>query len=535
LYVTSKSKDANATVLCLIGSLLFTFVLLVAQPATFAAHYDSAETVGPTGQVLPLSTLGKSSVGLQIEPVVKKLLPLELTTPGKIEPIPSHEYAQHSAVAGRVSEVLVNLGDGVTKGQILLELESTELNRLAAQILQNKQDIEAQVAQQQAVLDDEVNECRARIRYAEETNDRNVRLFNERIGSQKDLQSSAANLDVAKAQMKAAQTKRDIVLNALETKLKLILQPLRQQLEILGASEDDIANMLKLNQTVTMAPVRSARTGVITAINASAGQSVDPTIKLFTVSDLTRVWATAQIYEDDMGRVKVGQKVKVRLPAFQNKVFAGTLSYIGDHVDVRSRTLPVRAEIANLDLKLKPDMYAELVIQIDDPALSVMLPSDAVIERNGHSIVFVEVTNGYQPTRVTVGRSFGDMVEISAGLEPGQRAVVHGAFQLAAEMLKSTGNSDQFQQSTEGDHENTEISKEKGGSGSVSTYALAVAIAIAFVLGGLIATIVVKLRKAAPATSSYARRAGDNPEIDEHLSGGTSATDTASSTRREKL
>ena len=149
--------------------------------------------------------------------------------------------------------------------------------------------------------------------------------------------------------------------------------------------------MIHANNTVTVAPVRSARAGVITSVDCSAGQGIDTTVKLFSVSDLTRVWATANIYEDDMSSVRIGQKVKIRVSALANEHFQGVISYVGDHVDIHTRTLPVRAEMDNTDRRLKPDMYAELIIQINAPALSILLPEQAVVTRNGHSMVFIEV------------------------------------------------------------------------------------------------------------------------------------------------
>ncbi len=128
---------------------------------------------------------------------------------------------------------------------------------------------------------------------------------------------------------------------------------------MLGTPDSEIDSMIHANNTVTVAPVRSARAGVITSVDCSAGQGVDTTVKLFSISDLRRVWATANIYEDDMSRVHVGQRVKIRVSALANEHFEGVISYVGDHVDIRTRTLPVRAEMDNTDRRLKPDMYAD--------------------------------------------------------------------------------------------------------------------------------------------------------------------------------
>lgn len=431
---------------------------------TDAKHFDTSEPAGPVGQIIPLTALGKSAVGLEVREVQKRLLPLQLKTPGKIEAIPNHEFAQHSPVAGRISQVLVNLGDIVKQGQILLYIESPDLNRTAAEITQSKQDLEAQIATQTALLSDEVQQAQARIDLAKENYRRDAKLFEEKIGSEKQMQTSLADLEVAKSQFKTAKEKQDLTIKALRTKLRLTMEPLRQRLQMLGESDESIEEMLRSGQTISNAPVRSARAGVITVVNASPGQSIDPSVKLFTVSDLNRVWATAQVYEDDMGRIKLGQKVMVRVPAFRSDVFQGNLDFIGNSVDPRTRTLPVRAEIANPNIRLKPDMYADLIIQMGTPTMAVLMPSDAVVERSGHSIVFAEVQGGFQPIRVDVGRNFGDFVEIVDGVTPGHRVVTRGAFQLAAQMLKSSGNEDLFQQATEGERDYEKKADEDKGS-----------------------------------------------------------------------
>ncbi len=118
-------------------------------------------------------------------------------------------------------------------------------------------------------------------------------------------------------------------------------------------------------------------------------------------------------------------------------------------------------------------------------------------------MVFIEVPGGYQPTRVVLGRSFGDMVEVTEGVQPRQPVVVRGAFQLAAEMLKVSGSSQMFESATEGDHEQNELVKEPAQNGlTIGPQVIAVAIAIAFILGFCISAMLAKLRRNRHATAA---------------------------------
>ncbi|HEY9788620.1 MAG TPA: efflux RND transporter periplasmic adaptor subunit, partial [Candidatus Obscuribacterales bacterium] len=423
------------------------------QSGAIGASKAELEPAGRFGDVIPLSALGREALGLTVTKVTLSALPLRVSTSGRIEAIPTREYSQHSPVAGRISEVRVNPGDSVRKGEVLMEMESPDLNKVAAEILQSKQALESEIAQQQTILDDAVKQATAQVTLARENYKRDQRLYEERIGSLKALQTSKADLEVLEVKLKSAEERRTIVLNALRTRLKLTVEPLRQRLLMLGETDRDIDEILSRNEPVTRASVRSARPGIITSLTASAGQSVDPSVKLCTVSDITRVWATAQVYEDDMARVKLGQPVTATVQALPGTQFRGVLTFIGQKVDATTRTLPVRAELQNPGLRLKPDMYADLVIETREPQQSILLPQEAVIQRSGHSLVFVTAQKGYQAARVKVGRTFGDRIEITEGLSAGEEVVTRGAFQLAAELLKAQGSHEMFASPTEGERE----------------------------------------------------------------------------------
>ena len=476
--------------------------------------YSGAEPTGSAGQPIPLSSLGKSAIGLSSQTVSRQTLPLQITTPGKIEAIPSRVFSEHAPVSGRISKVLVSPGEHVKAGQILLYLDSQEISKLAADLLQTKASLEADLLTEQTQFDDDVKQAQSRNELAIANYTRDQTLFNEKIGSEKAVAISKSEMEIADARIKAAVDKRRIILAALKKKVQLALDPLRQRLETLGVSQGDLAEMAINQRAIISIPVRTARSGVITEMYASPGQAIDTSVKLFTVSDLSRVWATAQVYEEDMERARVGQRAVAHVDALPRGSFQGLVAYVADVVDARSRTLPVRVELANPDLKLKPDMYASLSIATREPAQAIILPRDAVIQQTGHYIVFFEKGDSYQPTFVQVGRSLGDNVEILGGIEPGQKVVTRGAFQLEAELLKSRGNKELFVQPTEGEREEPNEAGQRH-FGGMSPQLVAILAAAAFALGFVFCAIFLKAKGASPTDRPHSQLLSRDLNLDE--------------------
>lgn len=476
-------STATGKIVLSLTALLALFLLSPSMLAPSSAQAQSSEPVGPTSEIIPLSSLGERAVGLTTQKVEKQSLPKLIQTPGKIEVIPTHVYVQHAPLSGRISRVLANLGDTVTTGQVLIILESPELNRLAADLMQSKQQLEADLAIAQVETDNQVKENKSRLALAQTTYNRDKKLFDERIGSQKDVQAAQMELEVAQTKLQTSIKNRDITLQSLHSKIKTVLEPITRQLKLLGVTEQEISEMLSRQNSIMEVPVRSQKPGVIIDIDANIGEGINTSSPLFTIADLSTVWATANIYEEDMSRVAERQEVSISVGAFPDEKFIGKVSHVGMQVDPNTRTLPVRIEIKNPSWKLKPDMFARLSIETNEPASSILVSKDAVIERNGHSMVFVKVKGGYQPTQVNLGRTFGDQVEILNGLSPGQIIVTRGAFQLAAELLKSHGGADLFTHPVEGERIGFEHHMEAPAKPGLGLAGGIIGILVAFILG----------------------------------------------------
>jgi cobalt-zinc-cadmium efflux system membrane fusion protein len=443
-------------------------------------------------QPIVLSESAKRAIGLETIVVSHRPVRVSISTVGKVEAIPTREFVQHAPLSGRVTEVHVKLGDHVKAGQILAILNSPEINVLAAETLQTKSQIEAEIKRTEAELASEINQAEAEVELAEANYNRDKTLVEEEIGSKKALQTSLAQFKVAQSRLQMAKKKKQAVMEGLTTKLKVASDSFMRRLQQLGASKAHIEKMLQEQRTLVDVPVVGARDGTVSRIDASPGQSIDPAVPLFVVSDLRKVWATANIYESDMSAVHIGQLVEILVAAYPNKRFKGVLTFISPVVDAQTRTLPVRVEIDNVDLSLKPGMFATLNVFTAATRPAILIPRNAVIQNGDRYTAFVSTDKGYRPQYVETGRNFGKDIEIIAGINPGDEIVVKGAFQLDSERLKLHGQTELFTHPSEEAEEEHEGNERANHTTQTQTLVL---VAIAFLLGVAVTILAVALTR----------------------------------------
>jgi RND family efflux transporter MFP subunit len=222
---------------------------------------------------------------------------------------------------------------------------------------------------------------------------------------------------------------------------ELLIEAARRRLELwdLGAAQiGDIERTRKAIRTVTLyAPA----TGYITARNAFPSQRVSPDTELYAIADLSRVWIMADVFEMDLSKIRTGQNAIVSLPNDGGRTFPAKISYIQPQIDPSSRTLKVRLEAPNADLKLKPDMFVNIEFRIGLPR-RVTVPADAVLNTGLRKSVFVDRGNGVLEKReVETGDHMGDRIQVTSGLRAGERVVASGAFLIDSEaQLKGIGH-----------------------------------------------------------------------------------------------
>lgn len=221
-----------------------------------------------------------------------------------------------------------------------------------------------------------------------------------------------------------------------------LVEAARRRMELWGLSDQQIAQVEASGKPLTNITIQSPVSGYVTQKNAFAKQRVTPETELYTIVDLSRVWVMADVFENEAGAVRMGQRASITATAYPGRRFSATVTYIQPQVDAQSRTLRIRMELENPGLLFKPDMYVDVDLSTATaPRLTV--PVDAVINSGLRQTVFVDRGNGFlEPRAVQVGQQSAGQIEILSGLRAGERIVTSGTFLIDSEtQLRSAGGS----------------------------------------------------------------------------------------------
>jgi RND family efflux transporter MFP subunit len=212
-----------------------------------------------------------------------------------------------------------------------------------------------------------------------------------------------------------------------------LLQSARQRLKLWDISEDQIKELDKTGKVSKDLTFYSPITGFVTDRKVFPQTSVTPDTELYTVSDLSTVWADTDIYEYEVPFVHLGQQVSLRMSYYPGKTYVGKISYIYPTVDPQSRTVKVRVSFANPGFNLKPQMFADATLRVDY-GIKVLVPQEAVLDSGTDQHVFVVHPGGvFEPRKVTLGPVIDGNVAVLTGLKPGETVVVNGNFLIDSE------------------------------------------------------------------------------------------------------
>lgn len=283
-------------------------------------------------------------------------------------------------VQGRVSSINVLVGDHVRKGDLLLTLRAPDIAAASAQL----------------------SEAKTARSLAERNAERAKMLLENGASSQAESQQA----DAALAQASAEEQRAAAALAAL------------------GGSHG--SNEYQL---------RSPIDGVVVERNVALGSEVhtDQDKPLIAVADLSSLWVIADVYEQDLAKIHVGDEARVLVPAFPNVAPIGHVTYVGNTVDPVTRVALARVEVANPDLSLRPGMFANVQVKgLSDGVVEV--PIAAMLARRDQFFVFTRNENGtFAQREVRPGEQHGQHIQILSGLKPGEPVVTEGAILLDAE------------------------------------------------------------------------------------------------------
>jgi len=283
-------------------------------------------------------------------------------------------------VQGRVATVSVVTGDRVKPGDILLTLSAPEIASAQAQ----------------------VSQARTARLLAERSAVRAGLLVKEGAGSEAEWQQAQA------AQVQAQNEEQRAV----------------AALAAIGGAHGATGYQL-----------RSPIAGTVVERNVSVGSEVhaDQDQPLVTVADLSTVWVVADVYEQDLARIQVGDKATVKVLAFPDRAFDGTITYVGDKVDPQTRAASARVELVNADRALRIGMFASVDVRGQGIG-AAEVPTSAVLARRDQFFVFLANPDGtFAEREVKPGEQHGQHTTILSGIRPGELVVTEGAILLDAE------------------------------------------------------------------------------------------------------
>jgi Cu(I)/Ag(I) efflux system membrane fusion protein len=205
------------------------------------------------------------------------------------------------------------------------------------------------------------------------------------------------------------------------------------RLHNLGIADEDIQRILKEGRPSRTVPLRAPIDGVVFEKKAVEGMRAAAGEMLFRIVDLSTVWIIAEVFEQDLGEIALGQPAQATLLAYPGRTFAGKVTFIYPMITAATRTARVRIELPNPDGALKPDMYGSVAITSATPA-ALAVPDSGVIDSGTRRIVLVEKGEGrFEPREIKTGKRGDGYVAVLEGLAEGEKVVVSANFLIDAE------------------------------------------------------------------------------------------------------
>lgn len=219
---------------------------------------------------------------------------------------------------------------------------------------------------------------------------------------------------------------------------KDLLEAAKRRFQLWDITEDHIRELEQTGKVLKTLPIHSPITGTVIRKEALAGAHVDPGQELYTIADLSQIWILADVYEYELGFVKKGQKAAVMLSYDPGTVLTAQVGFVYPTLDPKTRTAKVRFELANPEEKLKPDMYANVELNVS-LGTKLAIPQEAVIESGQKQVVFLHHGEGkLEPRLIKTGVKAGEWSEVLEGLKEGDHIVTSANFLIDSESrLKS--------------------------------------------------------------------------------------------------
>ena len=361
---------------------------------------DAGTPAAPAETTLTLAPEMVDRAGIKIEAVGEQLM--GDNTGGQIATGVVRENAYRttpvvSLVGGIVRRVNVELGANVRRGQSLAVVFSNELAMAQSSYLVARADLEEH----------------------HKHHVRTTRLLEIGAVSREELEQATTKLKTAEAEV-ASQ---------------------RQKLLLLGLSRQQVSGLKSSSQITSEVSLPAPVTGSVIVRSANPGEVVEANKEILRIADLSSVWVVAQVYEKDLGRIRIGSGASITAEAYPGRIFRGQVSYVDPTLDTATRTGQVRVELANPGQQLKIGMYVNVAFAtVSGPTSTVPTVARAAVQNiNNQQVVFVATKqpNVFVMRPVRLGPEVNGRYPVVEGLAVGESIVTEGSFLLRAEYLKS--------------------------------------------------------------------------------------------------
>jgi cobalt-zinc-cadmium efflux system membrane fusion protein len=220
---------------------------------------------------------------------------------------------------------------------------------------------------------------------------------------------------------------------------RIALSKTFQRLRNLGLSDAQIEDVSRRQDTSSLLPLLAPFPGVVVERSAVAGEVVDTQKPLLNIADVSQMWAMLDIYESDVPKVRNGQSVVFEAEGLPGEQRGGRVTWISSHVDRRTRTLKVRAEIANPDGLLRSGMFGKAIITVRGNEAALFVPKESVQWEGCCNVVFVKRSEVvFEPSKVQLGYETDRFFVVERGVSEGDEIVTTGSFLLKTEILKGS-------------------------------------------------------------------------------------------------
>lgn len=410
----SRSRTKRTVIVAIVAVVsiaaiaILAWVLLRSRSSTAGRPVPAPRTMSTEQPATPTSAESTITVspdviqraGIKLEQVGEQLAggtSATAITTGTVQANSYRTIPVVSLVGGIVRRVNAELGQGIIRGQTVAVVFSDELAQAQSRYLTARADL------------DEHHKHHART----------IKLLEIGAASREELEQAATKLKSAESEV-ASQ---------------------RQRLLLLGLSSQRINMLHSAAQVSSEVSLPAPLSGTVIARSANPGEVIQANKEILRVADLSSVWVIGQIYEKDLGRIRVGSGATITTETYPGRVFRGQVSYVDPTLDQATRTAQVRVELANPGQALKIGMYVNVAFAALDGSASTLaeITSNAVQSINNQQVVFVATSNPneFVMRPVRLGPETNGRYSVLEGLSVGERVVTEGSFLLRAEWLKT--------------------------------------------------------------------------------------------------